>query len=250
MRRGENPSEVLARVQAAVEELNSGMLPKGVVVKNFYDRTFLIQNTLHTVAHSVTLGITLVVLVLLLFLGRPSMAALVALTIPFSLLVALLLMYVTKHSHRAAFRGGDRLRHHRRRRGHHGREHRPPPRRLGPRADATECQQDDPGRRAGSRAAGLLLGADDHRRLPAAAFAGEHRGAVVPADGPDAGVRASGGVVFRPVRGARAGHVPLPPRLPGIGRTRCSAGSGPSMRPCCGGCWSRGGWWPWAWPRF
>ena len=53
------------------------------------------ENTLHTVAHSVLLGITLVVLVLLLFLGRPSMAALVALTIPFALLVALLLMYVT-----------------------------------------------------------------------------------------------------------------------------------------------------------
>ncbi len=95
MRRGENPSQVLARVQAAVVELNSGLLPKGVRVKDFYDRTLLIQNTLHTVAHSVTLGITLVVLVLLLFLGRPSMAALVALTIPFALLVAMLLMYVT-----------------------------------------------------------------------------------------------------------------------------------------------------------
>ncbi len=95
MRRGENPSQVLARVQAAVVELNSGLLPQGVRVKDFYDRTLLIQNTLHTVAHSVTLGITLVVLVLLLFLGRPSMAALVALTIPFALLVAMLLMYVT-----------------------------------------------------------------------------------------------------------------------------------------------------------
>ncbi len=96
MRRGENPSQVLARVEAAVQELNSGLLPKGAVVKNFYDRTFLIQSTLHTVAHSVSLGITLVVLVLLLFLGRPSMAALVALTIPFALLVALLLMYITR----------------------------------------------------------------------------------------------------------------------------------------------------------
>jgi cobalt-zinc-cadmium resistance protein CzcA len=95
MRRGENPSEVLERVQTAVKELNAGILPKGVEIKNFYDRTFLIQSTLHTVAHSVTLGITLVVLVLLLFLGRPSMAALVALTIPFALLVALLLMYLT-----------------------------------------------------------------------------------------------------------------------------------------------------------
>jgi heavy metal efflux system protein len=95
MRRGENPSEVLERVKEAVAELNGKTLPKGVQIKTFYDRSFLVQNTLHTVAHSVMLGITLVVLVLLLFLGRPSMAALVALTIPFSLLVALLLMYIS-----------------------------------------------------------------------------------------------------------------------------------------------------------
>ena len=95
MRRGENPSEVLDRVKEAVVELNATILPPGVRVKTFYDRTFLVESTLHTVGHSVLLGITLVVLVLLIFLGRPSMAALVALTIPFALLVALLLMYVT-----------------------------------------------------------------------------------------------------------------------------------------------------------
>ena len=64
---------------------------------------------------------------LLFFLGRPSMAALVALTIPFSLLVALVLMYFTRHPHRPVVGGGHRLRHHRRRGGDHGREHRPPP---------------------------------------------------------------------------------------------------------------------------
>jgi cobalt-zinc-cadmium resistance protein CzcA len=95
LRRGENPSEALEKVKAAVAELNGGALPEGVRIKPFYDRTFLVESTLHTVAHSVLLGITLVVLVLLLFLGRPSMALLVALTIPFSLLVALALMYFT-----------------------------------------------------------------------------------------------------------------------------------------------------------
>ncbi len=96
MRRGENPSEVLERVREAVAELNATTLPKGVRLDTFYDRTFLVEATLHTVAHSVLLGITLVVLVLLLFLGRPSMAALVALTIPFALLTALVLMFFTK----------------------------------------------------------------------------------------------------------------------------------------------------------
>ena len=95
LRRGENPSRVLVKVKEAVQELNGSELPKGVKITPFYDRQYLVDSTLHTVAHSVSLGITLVVLVLLLFLGRPSIAALVAMTIPFSLLVALTLMYLT-----------------------------------------------------------------------------------------------------------------------------------------------------------
>ncbi len=95
MRRGENPSRVLDRVKEAVRELNESELPAGVRIEPFYDRQFLVDSTLHTVLHSVSLGITLVVLVLLLFLGRPAMAALVAATIPFSLLFALALMYLT-----------------------------------------------------------------------------------------------------------------------------------------------------------
>ncbi len=93
LRKGENPSEVLENVKAAIVELNTTDLPEGVRIEPFYDRSFLVQSTLHTVAHSVLLGITLVVVVLLLFLGRPAMAALVALTIPFALLFALVLMY-------------------------------------------------------------------------------------------------------------------------------------------------------------
>jgi cobalt-zinc-cadmium resistance protein CzcA len=95
MRRGENPSQVLAAVNAVVAELNESELPPSVRVAPFYDRQFLVDATLHTVTHSVLLGITLVVLVLLLFLGRPAMAALVALTIPVALLFALVLMYLT-----------------------------------------------------------------------------------------------------------------------------------------------------------
>jgi len=95
LRRGENPSRVLVGVKEAVQELNASELPKGVKIAPFYDRQHLVDSTLHTVAHSVLLGITLVVLVLLLFLGRPAMAALVAATIPFALLCALVLMYLT-----------------------------------------------------------------------------------------------------------------------------------------------------------
>jgi len=93
MRKGENPSEVLESVQEAVQELNDTEMPAGVKIVSYYDRSHLIEATLHTVTHSVSLGITLVVLVLILFLGRPGMALLVALTIPFALLFALVLMY-------------------------------------------------------------------------------------------------------------------------------------------------------------
>jgi cobalt-zinc-cadmium resistance protein CzcA len=94
MRRGENPSHTLARVKQEVEALNRE-LPKGVSVEPFYDRQFLVDSTLHTVAHSVVTGVGLVLLVLLAFLGSPAMALLVVLTIPFSLLFALVLMKST-----------------------------------------------------------------------------------------------------------------------------------------------------------
>jgi heavy metal efflux system protein len=97
MRRGENPSRVLDEVKKAVKELNeTALLKEKVQIRSFYDRQHLVDATLDTVSHSVLLGISLVILILLLFLGRPSMAGLVALTIPFSLLFALILMYLTK----------------------------------------------------------------------------------------------------------------------------------------------------------
>jgi len=95
LRRGENPSRVLVKLKEAVQELNESTLPQGVKIVPFYDRQYLVDSTLHTVELSVLLGITLVALALLLFLGRPAMAALGAVTIPFSLLFALILMYLT-----------------------------------------------------------------------------------------------------------------------------------------------------------
>jgi len=94
LRRGENTSRVLELVEEAVEELNSTGLPEGVRLVPYYDRSYLVEATLHTVTHSVSLGITLVVLVLILFMGQPAMALLVAMTIPFSLLFALMMMYL------------------------------------------------------------------------------------------------------------------------------------------------------------
>jgi len=93
--RGENPSFVIRNVREAVEELNASVQMEGIKIKAFYDRQFLVDSTLHTVSFSVSKGILLVVLVLLLFLGRLKMAFMVALGIPFAFLCALVLMYLT-----------------------------------------------------------------------------------------------------------------------------------------------------------
>ena len=86
MRKGENPSDVLRAVKERVALLNRSILPKGVQVVPYYDRTWLIDTTLHTVFHNLAEGAMLVTLVLLLFLGNLRAAAIVAVMIPLSLL--------------------------------------------------------------------------------------------------------------------------------------------------------------------
>ncbi len=93
MRRGENPTEVLKSIKAAVDDLNENRLPKGVRIEPIYDRTDLVNNTLHTVSHTLLEGLLIVVLVLFLFLGSARAALLTALTIPLSLLFAFICMH-------------------------------------------------------------------------------------------------------------------------------------------------------------
>ena len=68
--------------------MNDRILPKGVKVVPFLDRSDLVHFTTHTVLHNLTEGIILVAIVLFLFLGNARGALIVALTIPFSLLFA------------------------------------------------------------------------------------------------------------------------------------------------------------------
>ncbi len=95
MLRGQNPSLVLENVHTAVEELNNDILPKGVKIHTFMDRANLVDSTLHTVARTLMEGVGLVVIVLILFLGSWRSAAIVAITIPISLLIAFVLMKLT-----------------------------------------------------------------------------------------------------------------------------------------------------------
>jgi cobalt-zinc-cadmium resistance protein CzcA len=86
MRKGDNPSIVLKALKAKIEMLNTSILPPGVKIIPYYDRTWLIETTLHTVFKNLAEGAMLVTLVLLLFLGNFRAAAIVAFIIPLSLL--------------------------------------------------------------------------------------------------------------------------------------------------------------------
>src|SRR5215472_3955893 len=88
LRKGADADTTLQGIHEKVKELNERILPSGVKVVPFIDRSDLVHFTTRTVLHNLTEGIILVVIVLVLFLGNVRGAFIVALTIPFSLLFA------------------------------------------------------------------------------------------------------------------------------------------------------------------
>ncbi|HEV3216750.1 MAG TPA: CusA/CzcA family heavy metal efflux RND transporter, partial [Vicinamibacterales bacterium] len=88
LRKGANADSTLEAIHAKVAELNDHILPPGVKVVPFLDRSDLLHLTTHTVMHNLTAGIVLVSLILFVFLGNVRGALIVTLTIPFSLLFA------------------------------------------------------------------------------------------------------------------------------------------------------------------
>jgi cobalt-zinc-cadmium resistance protein CzcA len=88
MRKGADAEAALVALHARVKYLNEQVLPPGVKIVPFIDRSELVEHTTKTVLHNLTEGIILVVIILLMFLGNIRGAIIVALTIPFSLLFA------------------------------------------------------------------------------------------------------------------------------------------------------------------
>jgi len=88
LRKGANSDDTLAGIHAKVKELNEHILPPGVKIVPFLDRSDLVHYTTHTVLRNLTEGILLVSIILFLFLGNLRGSLIVALTIPFSLLFA------------------------------------------------------------------------------------------------------------------------------------------------------------------
>jgi len=96
LRKGANADETLAAIHAKVKELNDHILPPGVKIAPFLDRSDLVHLTTHTVLHNLTEGVLLVSVILFFFLGNFRGAIIVALTIPFSLLFASICLDLNK----------------------------------------------------------------------------------------------------------------------------------------------------------
>ncbi|MFZ0313112.1 MAG: CusA/CzcA family heavy metal efflux RND transporter [Candidatus Korobacteraceae bacterium] len=91
-RKGSETEGVLRDIHEKVKFINARVLPKGVQIVPHMDRDDLVNFTTHTVFHNLTEGILLVVIVLFLFLGNVRSSLIVALTIPFSLFFAAILL--------------------------------------------------------------------------------------------------------------------------------------------------------------
>jgi cobalt-zinc-cadmium resistance protein CzcA len=88
LQKGDDSDPVLVGIHDEVNKLNTTILPKGVKVVPFLDRSDLVKFTVETVEHNLTEGMILVSIILFLFLGNIRGAIIVALTIPFALLFA------------------------------------------------------------------------------------------------------------------------------------------------------------------
>src|SRR5262249_2852352 len=94
--RGENPSRVIDGIHEKVKELNRRLKAQDVQIVPYLDRSDLVSATVDKVSHTIFEGIGLVFIFLILFLGSPRSALIVAITIPMSMLIAFILMSLTK----------------------------------------------------------------------------------------------------------------------------------------------------------
>ena len=94
--RGENPSRVVEGIHAKVAEINKGLKAQGVEIVPYIDRSILVNATIDKVSHTIIEGISLVFIVLIIFLGGIRTPLIVGITIPFAMLMAFILMNLTK----------------------------------------------------------------------------------------------------------------------------------------------------------
>lgn len=88
MRKGENPSQVIEKVKAKIEEINTTILPKDTQINTFYNRENLIHFATHTVTHNLLEGIIFVTCIVFLFMADWRTTVTVSIVIPLALLFA------------------------------------------------------------------------------------------------------------------------------------------------------------------
>jgi heavy metal efflux system protein len=94
----QNPSDTLKGIHAKVDELNRQLATQGVRIVPYIDRDDLVRGTVHKVGRTIAEGIGLVFLVLILFLGSPRSAFVVAVSIPLALVSVFSFLHLTKVS--------------------------------------------------------------------------------------------------------------------------------------------------------
>ena len=94
LRKHENPSEVLKALNQTISDLNARVLPDGVEIDAFYDRTKLVRLTTHTVMENLIVGMLLVTFILTIFLLNWRTTLIVSLIIPLALLFAFICMHL------------------------------------------------------------------------------------------------------------------------------------------------------------
>jgi cobalt-zinc-cadmium resistance protein CzcA len=94
MRKGENPSQVLARVKEKITELNDKVLPSDVKMETFYDRDNLMAFCTKTVSNNLVEGIIFVTVIVFLFMADWRTTLIVSIVIPLALLFAFLMLYM------------------------------------------------------------------------------------------------------------------------------------------------------------
>ena len=90
---GANSRQVVADVKKKIAQIQK-TLPKGVSIDTFYDRTELIEKTIHTIGENIGVGVVLVIVMLFLLLGDIRAGLIVAAAIPLSAMCALISMKV------------------------------------------------------------------------------------------------------------------------------------------------------------
>ena len=224
MRKGAEAEAVLRDIDVKVEFLNERVLPPGVKIVPHIDRDDLVHLTTHTVLHNLTEGILLVVLVLFFFLGNVRSALIVAITIPFSLFFASILLDLRHIPANLLSLGAldfgmivegaavmveniqRRLENRMRSERQHRRDHS-----LG---------------RPRSAAAGVLRHRHHHHYLPADLHPAAGGGTAVQAHGLDGRLRAAGRAPLFDAPRAGAGQLSLPQRGAGLGESGCQLDHG------------------------